>query len=732
MSVLERSPESTAITDLLAEVRAYLPRDRVGLIADAYAFAEESHAGQMRRTGDPYISHPLEVTKLVAGLELDQPSLIAALLHDVQEDCGVANEEIAERFGEDAAQLVEGLTKLDSLPLRVTEEEGSGAQAQNLRKMLLAMAADVRVVLIKLCDRLHNMRTLYALPAEKQRRIALETMEIFAPLATRLGIWQIKWELEDLAFRYLEPERYQEIAARLDATRLARERYIEDVAAGLRVQLDDARIEAEVTGRAKHIYSIHQKARRYGREAKSFDQIYDLLALRILVKDVAGCYAALGVVHATWRPLPGQFDDYIASPKASMYQSLHTTVVGPGARPLEVQIRTYEMHRVAEYGVAAHWRYKGGGERAAQDEERIAWLRQLLEWQRELSGAEEFVESVKTDVFDDQVFVLSPKGDVLDLPAGATPLDFAYRIHTDLGHQTIGAKVNGKMAALNSTLQNGDVVEIMRSRSRNGPSRDWLSESLGYLQTSQGRQKVRQWFRKQRRAESVERGREMLEREMRRLAFDLADIQDELVALFPGKTWDDLMANIGYGDVSVESVTRKASALLQKRQEPDDLDEIPLGQPSRRSGGGPSLRGLDGGGLETSLARCCNPVPGDSVRGYVTRSRGVTVHRADCHNVLNERERDRLIDVDWGRTDEQRYPATVQIDAWDRVGLLRDISTVVAAEDVNMVNVNTTKNGNGTVSVLATLETSGLSQISRLLTRIETIRGVRSCARKSS
>ena len=730
MSVLEHSPESPAITDLLGRVRTYLPQDRVGLIADAYAFADESHQGQMRRTGDPYISHPLEVTKLVAGLELDQPSLIAALLHDVQEDCDVPNEEIAERFGEDAAQLVEGLTKLDSVPLHMTEEDG-GAQAQNLRKMLLAMAADVRVVLIKLCDRLHNMRTLYALPEEKQRRIARETMEIFAPLATRLGIWQIKWELEDLAFRYLDPERYQEIAARLDATRLARERYIEDVAAGLRTQLDDARIEAEVTGRAKHIYSIHQKARRYGREAKSFDQIYDLLALRILVKDVSACYAALGVVHATWRPLPGQFDDYIASPKASMYQSLHTTVIGPGARPLEVQIRTYEMHRVAEYGVAAHWRYKGGGDRAAQDEERIAWLRQLLEWQRELSGAEEFVESVKTDVFDDQVFALSPKGDVLDLPAGATPLDFAYRIHTDLGHQTIGAKVNGKMAALNSPLQNGDVVEIMRSRSRNGPSRDWLSESLGYLHTSNGRQKVRQWFRKQRRAESVDRGREMIDREMRRLAFDLADHQDEVLALFPGKSWDDLLAAIGYGDVSVESVTRKASALLQRHHEPDSVDDIPLGRPSRR-GSGPELRSLGAGGLETSLARCCKPVPGDSVRGYVTRSRGVTVHRADCHNVLHERERDRLIDVDWGGTDEQRYPATVQIHAWDRVGLLRDISTLVAAEDVNMVNVNTTKNGDGTVSVLATLETSGLSQISRLLTRMETIRGVRSCARKSS
>ncbi len=731
MRALERPQAPPAVTALLDRVGSYLPRERVELIADAYAFAEASHKGQLRRTGDPYITHPVEVTELVAGLELDQASVIAALLHDVQEDCGVPNADIAKRFGDDAALLVEGLTKLHKLPLRVDETDSGGVQAQNLRKMLLAMAADVRVVLIKLCDRLHNMRTLWALPPEKQRRIARETMEIFAPLATRLGIWQIKWELEDLAFRYLEPERFKEIAARLDATRPARERYIEDVAAGLRVQLDDARVEAEVTGRAKHIYSIYEKARRYGHEAKSFDQIYDLLALRVLVHDVAACYAALGVVHATWRPLPGQFDDYIASPKASMYQSLHTSVIGPGARPLEVQIRTYEMHRVAEYGVAAHWRYKGGGDRTAQDEERIAWLRQLLEWQRELAGAEEFIESVKTDVFDDQVFVLSPKGDVLDLPAGATPLDFAYRIHTDLGHQTIGAKVNGKMAALNTALQNGDVVEIMRSRARSGPSRDWLSESLGYLHTSNGRQKVRQWFRKQQRAESVDRGREMLDREMRRLAFDLAEHQDDVLALFPGKSWDDLLAAIGYGDISVESLTHKASALLQRQEARDEPDEILLGRPSARRGSGLGLRALGAGGLETSLARCCNPLPGDSVRGYVTRSRGVTVHRADCHNVLHERERDRLIDVDWGGTDEQRYLATVQVEAWDRVGLLRDISTFVAAEDVNMVDVATTKNGNGTVTVLATLETSGIAQISRLLTRIETIRGVRSCARMS-
>ena len=718
---------------MLDRARSYLPADRIELISDAYRFAAESHEGQLRRTGEPYITHPVEVTELVTDLELDQAALAAALLHDVQEDCGVPNAVIAARFGDDVAQLVEGLTKLDKLPLNVGDEDGlgGGVQAQNLRKMFLAMAEDVRVVLIKLCDRLHNMRTLWALPPEKQRRIAHETMEIFAPLANRLGIWQIKWELEDLAFRYLEPERYQEIAARLDATRPARERYIEDAAEVLRNDLVAAGISADVTGRAKHIYSIYDKVKRYGREAKSFDEIHDLLALRVLVGTVADCYAALGVVHSTWRPLPGQFDDYIASPKDSMYQSLHTTVIGVGARPVEVQIRTYEMHRVAEYGVAAHWRYKDGSQRASDDEERISWLRQLLEWQRELAGAEEFVETVKTDVFNDQVFVLSPKGDVLDLPAEATPLDFAYRIHTDLGHQTIGAKVNGRMVALNTALHNGDVVEIMRSRARNGPSRDWLSESVGYLRTTNARQKVRQWFRKQERAESIERGREMVERDMRRLAINLADHEDDVLALFPGKSWDDLLAGIGYGDVSVESFTHKASSLLQEREESArGIDSIELRRPSSTSRGA-GLRVLGLGDLETTLARCCNPVPGDSVRGYVTRGRGVTVHRSDCHNVLHERERERLVDVEWGTTDEQRYPASIEVRAWDRVGLLRDISTLVAEEQVNMVGVSTSENGDGTVTVLATLETSGIAQISRLLTRMETIRGVHSCRRKT-
>ncbi|MEX1102881.1 MAG: RelA/SpoT family protein, partial [Dehalococcoidia bacterium] len=434
---------------------------RLDIVRRAYEFAAQQHEGQFRRTGDPYITHPVAVTEMAARLELDQHALAASLLHDVQEDCGVTTEELHAVFGPEVARLVDGLTKLDKLPIRFDSGDQAardGAQAQNLRKMFLAMAEDIRVVLIKLCDRLHNMRTLWAFAEEKQRRIALETMEIYAPLANRLGVWQIKWELEDLAFRYLEPEKYREIAERLAAKREVRERYVEETSETLGKQLKAAGIEAEITGRAKHLYSIYQKAERYSSESKGFDQIYDLLALRVFVDSVSECYHALGVVHSLWRPMPGQFDDYIANPKDSMYQSLHTTVVGPSARPLEIQIRTHEMHRVAEYGVAAHWRYKEGDtKQGRRDEERIAWLRQLLDWQRDLTGAEDFVESVKTDIFHDQVFVYTPKGDVIDMPAGATPLDYAYRIHTDLGHQTVGAKVNGRMVSLNSSLKTGDV-----------------------------------------------------------------------------------------------------------------------------------------------------------------------------------------------------------------------------------------------------------------------------------
>lgn len=726
----EPAVASVSIDGLLTRARQYLPEDRLGIIREAFEFAAKHHEGQLRKTGDPYITHPLAVAELVANLELDHLAITAALLHDVQEDCGVKNDEIAERFGPRVARLVEALTKLEKLPMNVRELDPSRGttQSQNLRKMFLAMAEDLSVVLIKLCDRLHNMRTLWAFPPEKQRRIALETQEIFAPLASRLGVWQIKWELEDLAFRYLEPDKYREIAELLASKRTTRERIIAEASETLKTHLEAAGIKAEVTGRAKHIYSIYQKMKRYSAQSKSFDQIYDLLAVRVFVDTVSECYHALGVIHALWRPIPGQFDDYIGNPKDSMYQSLHTTVVGPGGRPLEIQIRTWEMHRVAEYGVAAHWRYKEGNRQAGRDEERIAWLRQLIEWQRDLAGADEFIESVKTDIFHDQVFVYTPKGDVLDLPAGATPLDFAYRIHTDLGHQTVGAKVNGRMVALNSPLKTGDVVEILRSRASKGPSRDWLNQNLGYIRTAHSREKIRQWFRKQERAENIERGREMLEKELRRLGWDIAERQEQLLQLFNYTNWEDFLAAIGYGGVSTNSIARKVAAEIE-REEAENEPPAPLPQKQEPAKlGGPGMRVLGVGNLLTTMARCCNPVPGDQIVGYVTRSRGVSVHRADCLNILNEAEHERIVEVEWG-TVTRTYPVSIRIEAWDRVGLLRDITTVVTEEKVNMVGVRTSEHGEGSVTITTTLETTGIEQLSRLLARIEIIRGVRSVER---
>ncbi len=708
----------------------YLPADRLDGVRQAYEFAAKCHEGQVRKTGDPYITHPVSVAYMVANLELDQQALMAALLHDVQEDCGVSNETLTDMFGERVGKLVDGLTKLDKLPMNVggIDPSRGTAQAQNLRKMFLAMAEDVSVVLIKLCDRLHNMRTLWAFPPEKQRRIALETQEIFAPLANRLGVWQIKWELEDLAFRYLEPEKYREIADLLASKRVTRERYIREASAILKEHLDAANIRAEISGRAKHIASIYHKMNRYSEQSKTFDQIYDLLAVRIFVDSVAECYHALGIIHSIWRPIPGQFDDYIGNPKDSMYQSLHTTVVGPHGRPLEIQIRTYEMHRVAEYGVAAHWRYKEGG-KSGKDEERIAWLRQLLDWQRDLTGADDFVESVKTDIFHDQVFVYTPKGDVLDLPAGATPLDFAYRVHTDLGHQTVGAKVNGRMVSLNSQLKNGDVVDIMRSRASKGPSRDWLNANLGYVRTTHSKEKIRQWFRKQERAENIDRGRELIEKEMRRLGLDLSERQEQLLTMFPYPTWEDFLAALGYGGVSTNSIARKMGAVIAEEEAVSEPPAPVLPEKLKPATlGSPGMRVLGVGNLLTTMARCCNPLPGDQIVGYVTRTRGVTVHRADCHNVLNEEEHERIVEVEWG-TVSKLYPVSVRIEAWDRVGLLRDITTVVTEDKVNMVGVRTVENGDGSVSIHATLETTGIEQLSRLLSRIEIVRGVRAVER---
>ena len=722
------SPASApSLEDLLAKAAEYLPAERLDLIKDAYAFAEQAHAGQMRASGDPYIQHPLDAALTIASLQLDVVSIAAALLHDVQEDCGVSSQEIAKRFGPDVARLVEGATKLSRLEFRSQSGPSpSGTlQAENLRKMFLAMAEDVRVVIVKLADRLHNMRTLDFKPAEARRRIAEETMEIYAPLASRLGIWQIKWQLEDLSFRHLEPAKYREIVTLVASKRTTREHYVDQVETILKEELDRHGLQAEVMGRAKHIYSIYQKMEKYAEQGKSFSEIYDLLALRVLVDSVSDCYNALGTVHGLWRPIPGQFDDYIANPKESMYQSLHTTVMCLGARPLEVQIRTHEMHRLAEYGVAAHWRYKEGGKRDVRYEERMAWLRQLLEWQRDLSVADEFVESVKTDLFRDQVFIYTPKGDIKDLPAGSTPLDFAYRIHTDLGNQCVGAKVNGRLVGLNTQLQNGDIVQIVTSKSSRGPSRDWLNADLGYIKTSHAREKIRQWFRKQEREENVERGRELLEKELRRLGMGVSECQEDLLRLFHYENLDDFLAAVGYGGINTQHIGLRLASLVQGETEPrlpppqgEGLRQVTM----------PSVQVLGTGDLLTQIARCCSPVPGDEIIGYVTRSRGVSIHRRDCVNILHEDEPERLIEASWG-LQTQSYPVAVLIEAYDRVGLLRDVSQLVADEKVNIAGVRTNEHGDGSTTVYLTLETTGIEQLSRLLTKIEMIRGIMSASR---
>ncbi len=727
--VVAKVRERDRVQPLLEKAGEYLPAERISFIEEAYRFAAERHAGQKRKSGEPFIVHPLDAALTIATLQLDAAAIAGALLHDVQEDCGVPNDEIKRRFGADVAKLVDGATKLERIAAQSSDSAVAdrALQAENLRRMLLSIAEDWRVVIIKLADRLHNMRTLEYIRPEKQLATAQETMEIYAPLASRLGIWQIKWELEDLAFRYLDPEKYQEISRLIASNRVTRERYIAQVESILREEIARQGIEAQVQGRAKHVYSLYDKMRRYAAQGKTFDQIYDLLALRVLVDTVTDCYTVLGIVHGLWRPIPGQFDDYIANPKEGVYQSLHTTVMCEGARSLEVQVRTHEMHRLAEYGVAAHWRYKEGGRQDMRFEERLSWLRQLLEWQRDMAQAEDFIETVKTDIFQDQVFVFTPKGEIKDLPAGATPIDFAYRIHTELGHQCIGAKVNGRLMPLNHTLQNGDVVEVLSGRTSRGPSRDWLNPNLGYVKTSNAREKIRQWFRKQQRAENLEKGREMLEKELRRLGVDLAECKDTLLRELRYRSLDDLFAALGVGTISEHQVALRLTRFLQPEEQEEGLPAT-TAEPFPTPVSGADIQVLGTGDLLTQLARCCNPVPGDDIIGYVTRSRGVTVHRRDCHNALNVAERQRLVEVEWGRSTAY-YPVAVHIEAWDRVGLLRDVSTIIAEEQVNMVAVRTYEHGDRTTAISLTLETQGVNQLSRLLSKLETVRGVISVAR---
>jgi len=704
--------------ELLEKVREYLPPEKIALVEDAYNFAGEAHRGQVRKSGEPYLEHPLQTALILAELQLDASSLAAALLHDISEDCGLAISDIEAKFGAEIAKLVDGITKLGKVPLPSPGLATREVQAENLRKMLVAMAEDLRVVFIKLADRLHNMRTLDALSLEKQRSIAQETLEIYAPLAHRLGMWELKWQLEDLSLHHLEPEKYHRIVRLVAARRTQRESFIAQAIEILKKEFEKVGLRAEISGRPKHIYSIYQKMERYAAVGREFNDIHDLLALRVLVSSMPDCYSAVGIIHSLWRPLPEEFDDYIANPRPNGYQALHTTVMCLGATPLEIQIRTREMHYIAGFGVAAHWRYKEGETKDMLFEERISWLRQLVEWHRELSGAEEFLESVKTDIFIDQVFVYTPKGELKDLPKGSTPLDFAYRVHTELGHRCIGAKVNGKLVSFNSELNNSDVVEIISAKKAKGPSRDWLNPHLGYVKTSHAKEKIRQWFKRQKRAENIERGRDVLEKELKRLGIQIE--RQELAGLFSYSNADDFLAAIGYGGVTAHQIVLKLAA---QREPPKTAAEV---TPVKSVP--PTIQVLGVGNLVTHLAQCCHPVSGDRIVGYVTRSRGVTIHRQDCYNIIHEDERERLVPVDWGETDSL-YPVSVQVDAWDRVGLMRDITTVVAEEKVNIASVSFAYHKDHTTSTFLTLQTQGLAQLSRLLKKVEAVRGVISATR---
>ena len=710
-------------------------KSEIEFIRRACEVAQKAHEGQYRASGEPFFQHSLAVANILTDLRLDYETIAAAVLHDVLEDTDVTLAEIERDFGPAVAQLVDGVTKMGQIQEFRGQTEKSKkerARAESLRKMLLAMVDDVRVVLIKLADRTHNMRTLGSLREDKRKRIAKETLDIFAPLANRLGIWQIKWELEDLAFRYLSPETYKLIARMVDERRINRERYIAQVVDRLRDELNRREIQAEVTGRPKHIYSIWRKMKRKGVD---FDQIYDVRAVRVLVETVEDCYATLGIVHTLWRPIPGEFDDYIATPKDNLYQSLHTAVVGPEGKTIEVQIRTFEMHQDAELGVAAHWRYKEGSRADVNFDRKIAWLRQLMEWKEEVADATEFIDQLKAEVFQDRVHVLTPQGDAIDLPAGSTSIDFAYYIHTEVGHRCRGAKVNGKIVPLNYQLKNGEQVEILTAK-RGGPSRDWLNPNLGYLKTSRARAKVRHWFKHQNYEENVSHGRTILDKELHRLGISEINYE-KLAQVFNFNKVDDFLAAIGRSDISTTQMVSAINDMVETVS-PAEKDEwqLPVQPPSRvtTAPNGMKIQGV--GNLLTHLAQCCRPIPGDdAIIGYITRGRGVTIHRRDCPNVLrlNEKDPERLIAVDWDTQGDATYPIDVQIEAFDRPRLLHDITAIVANEKINMsaVHVVTRKNENKAL-VSATLEIANIDQLSRVLALIAQLSNVVEVRRRRS
>jgi guanosine-3',5'-bis(diphosphate) 3'-pyrophosphohydrolase len=685
------------IEQLLEKASSYMKEQDLKRIRDAYEYAEEAHRGQTRKSGEPYILHPVAVAEILAGMQMDVATVEAALLHDVVEDTNVTLDDLQERFGESLAGLVDGLTKLERIQFRSKEEQ----QNENYRKMFVAMANDIRVILIKLADRLHNMRTLKYQSEESQRRIAHETLEIYCPIAHRLGISTIKWEMEDIALRFLNPQQYYRIAHLMKMKRADREQYIGDLIGKIQEKLGEMGIQGDLSGRPKHIYSVYRKM---STRNKQFDEIYDLLAIRILVDNVKDCYATLGIIHTLWKPMPGRFKDYIAMPKANMYQSLHTTIVGPTGEPTEVQIRTNEMHRTSEYGIAAHWAYKDGKDQGVEPGsfgDKMNWFREIIELQQETRDAGEFMESLKMDFFTDLVFVFTPKGEVFELPAGSVPLDFAYRIHTEVGNRTIGAKVNGRIVPLDHKLKTGDIVEILTSKHSYGPSQDWLK----IAQSSHARAKIRQWFKKEKREENVEKGRDQLERELRRNGLEPSewmtdDKLQEVAKKFTFNDVEDMMSAIGFSGITAAQIYTRLTEKLRKEAEAAQqiqlTSEVKELKPSagvaaarRRPTHGVKVKGVDN--LLVRFARCCNPVPGDSIVGYITRGRGVSVHRSDCSNIPTAAEGEeaaRVIEVEWEEAVESNYSVEIEILGHDRRGLLNEVLQAVAESKTNISAVS--------------------------------------------